>query len=172
VSYRDDVDTLYTRAMILQRELDQANEKLAARDEELATLRGSPREREDTSPGMRALRELPDPDVVLSRLADVVNREAATPADPRPLLPGLPRLRAPLPMPSWFSISHDALDERDFPKPAFVEHVRDRVGRLTYDDLVLVAKIVEQFTDGHAGKDELLRARLRWLASEIALVDK
>ena len=172
MSYRDDVDTLYTRAMILQRELDAAKDTLAARDEELAKLRGTPIGREDTSPGMRALRELPDPDVVLARLADVVNREARAPAGPPPLVPGLPRLRAPLPMPTWFSISTDSLDERDFPKSALVEHVREGVGRLTHDDLVLVAKIVEQFTDGHAGMDEQLRARLRWLASEIALVEK
>lgn len=49
MSYRDDVDTLYNRAIILQRELD------AARDE-VARLRGR---RPDTSPGITELREMP-----------------------------------------------------------------------------------------------------------------
>ena len=75
MSYRDDVDTLYTRAMVLQRELDAAAEKLAQRDAELAQLRGTSFSREDTSPGIRLLRDLPDPDQVLSRLVSTSERE-------------------------------------------------------------------------------------------------
>jgi hypothetical protein len=40
MTYRDDVDTLYTRAMVLQRELDRTISRLAEREAELEKLRG------------------------------------------------------------------------------------------------------------------------------------
>jgi len=40
MTYRDDVDTVYTRAMVLQRELDRTIAKLSEREAELEKLRG------------------------------------------------------------------------------------------------------------------------------------
>ncbi len=162
MSYRDDVDTLYTRAMILQRELDAAKDKLSARDEELARLRGSPRTREDTSPGLAALRVLPDPRAALDRLIDTTRDEK----------PGRERLEVPpLAMPDWSSITKTPITF-SASAPAYLEHVRDRIASLQPGDFLLIAKIVEELTDDRLGMDAKLRARLHWLASEIALDQK
>lgn len=159
MTYRDDVDTLYERALLLQKELD------AARDE-LAHLKGR---RPDTHPGLRAL---PDLDEAHDRLIDtsdleeiepsampdwahIVNAKmtpAAPPPAPPSVSPRIPGLPRPPPMPTARSL---------------VERVRDRVARLGEEDLVLVAKIIEELTDGR-GHDELLRNRLRWLAGQLA----
>ena len=158
MSYRDDVDTLYSRALILQRELDAAKEKLSARDEELARLRGTPRTREDTSPGMAALRELPDPREALERLVDTSRRE----------VPGEERLELPpLAMPDWSAFTAAPMTYAGS-APSYLEHARDRLARLVPDDLLLITKIVEELTDNRPGMDEKLRARLHRLASEIA----
>jgi len=160
MSYRDDVDTLYTRAMILQRELDAAQDKLVARDEELARLRGTPRTREDTSPGMAALRVLPDPREALDRLVDTSRAEK----------PGrAPLEMPPLAMPDWSKITSTPMT---FAAPTYLEHVRDRIARLLPGDLLLITKIVDELTDDRPGMDDKLRARLHWLASEIALDQK
>jgi hypothetical protein len=159
VSYRDDVDTLYTRAMILQRELDAAQDKLAKREAELAALQGQPRKRADTSPGIRELRTMPDPTEILDRLDhDAKNRTFRANGEPR-----LP----PLPMPDWSTIV--GAPEDSLPVPgSMIVRVREGVAKLATEDLALVAKIVEELTDGN-GKDDMLRSRLRWLASELAL---
>ncbi|MDQ3369929.1 MAG: hypothetical protein M3680_31305 [Myxococcota bacterium] len=82
--------------MILQRELDAAKDKLLARDEELAQLRGTPSAREDTSPGMAALRLLPDAREALERLVDTARAEK----------PGRAELELPpLAMPDWSAIT-------------------------------------------------------------------
>lgn len=160
MSYRDDVDTLYTRAMILQKELDAAKDKLVARDEELARLRGTPRTREDTSPGIAALRVLPDPREALARLVDTSRDEK----------PGHRKFDlAPLAMPDWSTITQTPMS---FSAPTYLEHVRDRISRLLPEDLLLITKIVEELTDNQPGMDEKIRARLHWLASEIALDPK
>jgi len=166
MGYRDDVDTLYTRAMILQRELDAATQTLAERDAELAKVRSGARGRAETSPGMRELRDLPDPDDVLARLVTIPEYD-----DKLPRLPGLPPLR-PLPMPDWTAIAERTTRAEEYHARPLVERVRERVSLLGHEDLVLVAKIVSELTDEHAGMDETLRARLRWLASEIALIVK
>ncbi len=193
MGYRDDVDTLYTRAMILQRELDAAKDQLAERDAELARARGGAPARAGTSPGMRELREMPDPDDVLARLVTIPEYD-----EKLPRLSGLPPLK-PLPMPDWTAIAgrtssaertsraeRTANAERNvvtiadstgskevqyFLRP-LVERVREQAVRLSEEDLLLVAKIVDELTDKHDGMDEKLRARLHWLASEIALVEK
>jgi hypothetical protein len=159
VSYRDDVDTLYSRALVLQRELDTAQQKLAQRDAELAQLQGHPRSRAETSPGIRELRGMPDPHEALERLVDTSRstrgRESAN----------LP----PIPMPDWAHIVNTNVTSTPLPDPhSMVELVRDGVSRLAAEDLFLVAKIVTELTDG-MGNDEMLRQRLRWLASELAL---
>ncbi len=160
MSYRDDVDTLYTRAMILQKELDAAKAKISARDDELAKLRGTPRTREDTSPGMAALRVLPDPREALARLVDTSRGEKE----------GRGKLDVPpLAMPDWSTITQTPMS---FSAPTYLEHVRDRIARLLPDDLLLITKLVEELTDDRAGMDDKLRARLHWLASEIALDQK
>jgi len=170
MGYRDDVDTLYTRAMILQRELDAAKQSLAERDAELAKARGGSTKRADTSPGMRDLRSMPDPDDVLARLVAIPEYDD----EKAPRLPGLPPLK-PLAMPNWTAIAERTVvperttkDDRYWTRP-LVERARDQVARLSEEDLVLVAKIIDELTDKHDGMDEKLRARLRWLASEIAL---
>ena len=160
MSYRDDVDTLYTRAMILQRELDAAKEKLEAQDAELARVRGTPFKREATSPGMVALRELPDPRAALDRLVDTSRGEK----------PGRGKLGVPpLAMPDWSSIASSP-SAISIPAPSYLEHARDGLSRLQHGDLVLITKIIAELTDERPGMDEQIRARLRWLASEIALL--
>jgi hypothetical protein len=151
MSYRDDVDTLYTRAMILQRELDAAQAKIAERDAELARMRGGSSTRAPTSPGMRTLRELPDVDEARSRL---VNTSVKL---------------SPLPMPNWAAIGSSLPHAGSTShRSQLVELVRDRVALLSSDDLGLVSKIVAELTDKEAGIDEELRKRLRGLASDIA----
>lgn len=156
-TYRDDVDTLYERALLLQKELD------AARDE-LAHLKGR---RPDTHPGLRAL---PDLDEAHDRLIDTSDLEEPsampdwahivnakmTPAAEPPAASSIPARLPGLPPPTPFPTAR-----------SLVERVRDRVARLGEEDLVLVAKIVEELTDGR-GHDELLRNRLRWLAGQLA----
>jgi hypothetical protein len=174
VSYRDDVDALFYRAEVLQRELALAEKRVAEREAELAELRGEPRKRADTSPGIRELRTMPDPMEILSRLNhDSKNRTFGSHGEPR-----LP----PVPMPDWGRIvASTASSPSDaepplppripttMPKPgSMIDRVREDVAKLDPHDLVLVAKIVEEFTDGK-GNDELLRKRLLWLASELAL---
>lgn len=140
MSYRDDVDTLYSRALLLQRELD------AARDE-ITKLKGR---RPDTSPGIAELREMPPALEAHERLVDTSD------------LDDLP----PIPMPDWDHIVASPFTHAPRPR-SMIERVRENVALLAANDLVLVAKIVEELTDGK-GNDELLRARLHWLASELA----
>lgn len=148
MSYRDDVDTLYNRAIILQRELD------AARDE-VARLRGR---RPDTSPGIAELREMPPALEAHERLVDTSDLDE---------LPAIP-------MPNWDHIVSAKLTPSTMPPipmpttRALVERLRDNAAYLIEEDLVMIAKIVEELTDGK-GNDALLRNRLRWLASELAL---
>lgn len=143
MSYRDDVDTLYSRALLLQRELDNARA-------EISELRGR---RAETSPGIQEIRELPDPLEAHERLIDTSD------------LDDLP----PKPMPDWDHIVN-ARVTTPMPSPrSLVERVREGVALLNAEDLILVAKIVDEFTDGK-GNDETLRARLRWLASELAVM--
>lgn len=149
MSYRDDVDTLYTRAMILQRELDRATELLEQREAELAQLRPaasfSPAE---TSPGIRALRTLPDPDDVLARLVDTADRTPAPAV--RGVLPELP--------PGATLMSRSKVLER----------VRDRLGALDEEALVVVGTIVEELGDDEPLENERLLEQLRALAEEIS----
>lgn len=155
MSYRDDVDTLYQRALVLQRELDTAQQRLADREARLAQLEGRPRPRAETSPGIRELRGMPDPHEVLDRLIE--NSEMRGSAH-------LP----PLPMPDWDLIV-GTTTKPEPPRPTtMVELVRERVALLLPEDLLLVAKIIQELTDDDVD-DEPLRTRLRWLASELAL---
>lgn len=147
MSYRDDVDSLYSRALILQKELD------AARDE-LAQLKGR---RADTSPGIREIQRMPDPFEAHERLVDTSSSEDLS----------------PIPMPNWDHIVTAKLTPASMPPipmpttRSLVERLRMNASRLREEDLVMIAKIVEELTDGN-GNDELLRNRLRWLASELA----
>ncbi|HEX4421087.1 MAG TPA: hypothetical protein VH165_24385 [Kofleriaceae bacterium] len=103
MGYRDDVDTLYTRAIVLQRELDQMQDKLAQRDAELARLRGGPIEREWTMPELQQLRELPAAETLFSRLVDNL-MVAPRPASSRPATPPpVPPVPAP---PDWLQVHH------------------------------------------------------------------
>lgn len=155
MSYRDDVDTLYTRALTLQRELD------AARDE-LARLRTG---RAPTNPGLRE--QLPEVLDAHERLIDTSDLEELEPAAMpdwahivnarmTPAAPSPPRLPGVPPPPPSLPSSR-----------ALVERVRTEVAKLGAEDLVLVAKIVAELTDGR-GNDTLLRDRLRWLANQLA----
>lgn len=140
MSYRDDVDTLYNRAIILQRELDAAREQIAI-------LRGR---RPETSPGIAELRELPDALQAHERLVDTSDLEDLSPK----------------PMPNWEHIVQ-APFEHALRVQTMIERVRENVALLEANDLVLVAKIVEELTDGKGG-DEKLRSWLHWVANELA----
>lgn len=146
MSYRDDVEALYQRATTLQRELE------AARDE-ITRLRGN---REDTSPGMRALRELPDPEEVLSRLVDTT--------------PGTANLE-PLPMPDWSEIAASATPVPRGPpeSPArTLERCRDQLARLSLFHLRLLARLLDELASPGASDDRgLVVQRLQWLISEL-----
>src|SRR5580658_232369 len=68
MAYRDDLEAMFQRASSLERELEAMREKLDDRDRRLAKLEGKPARREDTSPGIRALRSLPSASDLLARL--------------------------------------------------------------------------------------------------------
>ena len=141
MSYRDDVDTLYTRAMILQRELDRANERLAERENELAKLRGPTFSPAETSPDMRVLRSLPDPDDVLSRLVDT---------DTAGVLPEHP--------PGATMMS----------RAGVLERARDRLGALEEEALVVIGTIIEELGDEVPTDKSDLLERLRPIAERIS----
>jgi hypothetical protein len=150
MTYRDDVDTLYTRAMILQKELDRANDQLAERDAELTRLRGPQFTPAETSPGMRQLRDLPDPDDVLARLVDASD---ATPASAIRELPPLPEAVRPSAPP--------------MSRGKVLERLRDRLGALDEECLVVIGTIIEELGDeAPRDKSELLE-RLRPIADRI-----
>ncbi len=151
MTYRDDVDTLYTRSMILQKELDRANEQLAEREAELTVLRGPAFGAAETSPGMRTLRTLPNPDDVLARLVDP---DDATPAQAVRSLPGsLP----------------DELRPFDPPmsRAKVLERVRDRLGALDEECLVVIGTIIEELGDEAPPDKSELVDRLRLIAERI-----
>lgn len=141
MSYRDDVDTLYTRAMILQRELDRANERLAERETELAKLRGPTFAAAETSPDMRVLRSLPDPDDVLARLVDI---------DDVGVLPEHP--------PGATMMS----------RAKVLERARDRLGALEEEALVVIGTIIEELGDEVPTDKSDLLERLRPIAERIS----
>lgn len=149
MTYRDDVDTLYTRAMLLQKELDRANDQLAERDAELDRLRGPAFSAAETSPGMRQLRDLPDPDDVLARLVDA---DDATPAV-RTALPPLPEAERPSEL--WMS------------RGKVLERLRDRLGALDEEALVVIGTIIEELGDEAPFDKSGLLERLRPLAERI-----
>lgn len=145
MSYRDDVEALYQRATTLQRELE------AARDE-ITRLRGN---REDTSPGMRALRTLPDPEAILSRLVDTT--------------PGTADLE-PLAMPNWSKIVDDATRPPTAPETPqrTLERCRSRLGELPPHLLRLFARILDELSQPGAADDRAMTVRrLQWLVSEL-----
>jgi len=149
MSYRDDVDTLYTRAMILQKELDRANEQLAERDAELSRLRGPAFSAADTSPGMRQLRTLPDPDEVLARLVAPSEEDSGA-------------IRALPPMPEDVRPSEPPMS-----RAKVLERLRDRLGALDEEALVVIGTIIEELGDeAPLDKSELLE-RLRPIAERI-----
>jgi hypothetical protein len=76
MSYRDDVDTLYTRAMLLQRELDRTTARLAEREAELEKLSGPapPKPEPPAPPAVRdQLPEHPPGSTLMSR-ANILER--------------------------------------------------------------------------------------------------
>jgi len=151
MSYRDDVDTLYTRAMILQRELDRATQLLEEREAELAQLRGPSFSPAETSPGLRALRTLPDPDDVLARLVDTADQTPAPAVRARvPELPELP--------PGATVMSRSKVLER----------VRDRLGALDEEALVVIGTLVEELSDEEPLENERLLDELRAMAERIS----
>ena len=160
MAYRDDVDALYTRASMLQREVDEMREQLATRDRELADLRGHPFRPDDTSPGMRAVRELPPPDEVLARLTDREESDHRSwldemPDPPRTVVPtGMPVIPLPPPIPN-----------PKVRRGKVLERARDLLGALSDDRLVLIGAVIE----GIVGDDATPQAldQLRELAERV-----
>ena len=102
----------------------------------------------ETSPGIRALRSLPDPDDVLARLVDTMDHTPAPAV--RGVLPELP--------PGATVMSRSKVLER----------VRDRLGALDEEALVVVGTIVEELGDDEPLENERLLDQLRRLAEEIS----
>ena|GEM_PF-7025577 len=127
VGYRDDVDTLYQHALILQKELDQSQDRLADRDRELERLRGPLGRREQTSPGIRQLRQLPPAHTLLSRLVSTISR---TP----PSLPTTPRPTRVEPV--FVDEAHK--------HAVILEQSREQLGHLDGEALVLVGALIEE----------------------------
>ncbi len=136
MGYRDDVDTLYQRSLILQKELDQATERLSQRERELETLRG-PFGREDTSPGLRQLRELPPAETLLSRLVDTLERRDETPP-PQP------------PPAAWLGPFHR--------RAAMLEQSREHLDQLDDETLLLVGALIEELATETTTHDQILSA--------------
>ncbi len=150
MSYRDDVDTLYTRAMILQKELDRANEQLAEREAELARLRGPAFTAADTSPGMRQLRTLPDPDEVLARLVDPSDDSTEA------VIRALPPL-----------LGDERPSEPPMSRGKVLERVRDRLGALDEEALVIIGTIIEELGDEVSLDKASVLPQLRAIAERI-----
>ena len=149
VGYRDDVDTLYQHALILQKELDQAQEKLADRDQELERLLGTRNRRHDTSPGMRQLRQLPPAHTLLSRLVSTISR---TP----PPLPGVRPMR-----------SETVFIDEEHEHAVILEQSREELGRLDNETLVLVGALIEELALAPETRNMLL-SELRPIVDAIA----
>ena len=126
MGYRDDVDTLYQHALILQKELDQAQEKLAERDRELERFRGRIERRDDTSPGIRRLRQFPPAHTLLSRLVSTIAR---TP----PPLPGARQKHA-----------ETTFADEDHKHSVILEQSREHLAHLDNETLVLIGALIEE----------------------------
>ncbi len=126
MSYRDDVDALYNRATTLQQEVDQMREQLADRDRQIADAKGGGFQRIETSPGIRALRELPPAEELFSRL---INSDRTPSEDPGPR-PSRPALDAPTPAPIYI-------------RADLIDHVRGLVGVLTDERLRQIAAVID-----------------------------
>jgi hypothetical protein len=152
MGYRDDVDTLYQRSLILQKELDAAQQRLADRDAELEKLRGGNQfEIPDTSPGLRTLRDLPPAETLLSRLVDTISslpRFVTDPVQPQqdPMELIQPELR------------HRA---------AVLEAAREHLDHLPDKLLMIVGTIIEDLALEKPQRE--LIERLRVISEEIAI---
>ncbi|MFT3698833.1 MAG: hypothetical protein QM831_37145 [Kofleriaceae bacterium] len=150
MGYRDDVDTLYQRSLILQKELDQAQERLAERERELEHLRG-PFAKHDTSPGIRQLRELPPAETLLSRLVDTISKPFRDdkpftdgPFADRPPPPPIPQP----PPPAWLDEAHR--------RAMVLEQSRERLDHLDDETLILIGALVEELATESATRTLLL----------------
>jgi hypothetical protein len=148
MGYRDDVDTLYQRAIILQKELDRSEERLAEREKELAGLRGERQFREDTSPGLRALRTLPPAETLLSRLVNTLTGRTEPPPEPR-----AESLES-----SWLTPYHR--------RASALEAARDRLDKLDDETLAIVGAIIEELAMEPERRDAVL-CSLRPLVDDI-----
>lgn len=144
MGYRDDVDTLYQRSLILQKELDQATERLAQRERELEHLRGDPFVKQDTSPGLRQLRELPPAETLLSRLVDTISQPVSPPKPPE-----------------WLDSFHR--------RAVVLEQSRDRLDRLDDETLVLIGALIEELATEPATRGHIL-ASIRPIVDAIGKV--
>lgn len=150
MGYRDDVDTLYQRSLILQKELDQATERLAQRERELEQLRGDPFVKQDTSPGLRQLRELPPAETLLSRLVDTISQPVSQAAPQPPPKP-----------PEWLDSFHR--------RAVVLEQSRDRLDRLDDETLVLIGALIEELATEPATRGHIL-ASIRPIVDAIGKV--
>jgi hypothetical protein len=157
VSYRDDIDALYTRATVLQRELEAAQQKLADRDAELARLRDEPFAREDTSPGLRQLREAAPAETLLSRLIAGLPTQAEDPDQDR-WEPETPVSN--LPPPEWLVRQRDRL--------ARLETTRAHLGELDDEALALVGSVVEELASRSSTLRPEIVDRLRPIVQAIS----
>jgi hypothetical protein len=148
VSYRDDVDALYNRATSLQSEIDQMREQLAERDRRIAELAGGAFQREDTSPGLRAIRELPPAEEIMSRLVDTWNTET-----------GYQTWKAQAPTPTVIALP-DLAAPTTFRRSAVLERARDLLGALADDRLVQIGAVIEAIVGDEASEDVLDQLRV------------
>ena len=154
MSYRDDVDALYNRATSLQSEIDQMREQLAERDRRIAELAGGTFQREDTSPGLRAIRELPAAEEIMSRLVDSWNTED-----------GYQVWKAQVPTPTVIALP-ELTPQLTFRRGAVLERARDLLGALADDRLVQVGAVIEAIVGDEAS--EAVLDQLRVLVALVA----
>jgi hypothetical protein len=135
--YRDDVEALYTRATVLEHELEVARRQLAERDRELATWRSG-------RPTRSAPRTV-DADEILERLQRYEEREEAAPLR---FVPPLQAGGAGPPVPP----RHAGGTKPPPPKldrAKVLERARDALGALDDEPLLMVAAVIETLGDEH-----------------------
>jgi hypothetical protein len=131
MAYRDDVEALYTRATVLEHELELAHRLLAERDRELATWRSG---RPAASPSRTV-----DADAILERLQRYEEREETAP------------LRFVPPLHEGQPVRHASGTQPppQLDRARVLESARDALGALDDEPLLMIGAVIETLGDEH-----------------------